>query len=108
MVHKAPEGEFMASLDYQPGQQLPGTVYKVLRLIGVGGRPIRQSGVGIAVQCRERSGPDGVGRNRNPKLIHCYRGLFDGEHQAVVLRSLDGPPAVFRTTAHLRARAACL
>jgi serine/threonine-protein kinase len=27
----------MASLDYQPGQQLPGTVYKVLRLIGVGG-----------------------------------------------------------------------
>jgi serine/threonine-protein kinase len=27
----------MATLDYQPGQQLPGTVYKVLRLIGVGG-----------------------------------------------------------------------
>jgi serine/threonine protein kinase len=27
----------MASLDYQPGHQLPGTVYKILRLIGVGG-----------------------------------------------------------------------
>ncbi len=27
----------MASLDYQPGQLLPGTVYRVLRLIGVGG-----------------------------------------------------------------------
>jgi serine/threonine protein kinase len=27
----------MAPLDYQPGQQLPGTVYKILRLIGVGG-----------------------------------------------------------------------
>ena len=27
----------MAPLDYQPGQLLPGTVYRVLRLIGVGG-----------------------------------------------------------------------
>jgi serine/threonine-protein kinase len=27
----------MASLDYQPGQLLPGTVYRILRLIGVGG-----------------------------------------------------------------------
>ena len=27
----------MASLDYQPGQILPGTVYRVERLIGVGG-----------------------------------------------------------------------
>jgi serine/threonine-protein kinase len=27
----------MAALDYQPGQILPGTVYRVLRLIGVGG-----------------------------------------------------------------------
>jgi serine/threonine-protein kinase len=27
----------MASLDYQPGQILPGTVYRILRLIGVGG-----------------------------------------------------------------------
>ncbi len=36
VVEKDPD-DAMASLDYQPGQPLPGTVYKILRLIGVGG-----------------------------------------------------------------------
>src|SRR5258708_33030636 len=37
MVHLEPSTQPMRTRDYQPGEQVPGTVYAVVRLIGAGG-----------------------------------------------------------------------